>query len=345
MFHFNFFHKRQHHAGSAPEKGQGLVEYALILALVALAVVVIIEVLEPAVANVFSQFVQQAPVAPPQLLSYTPPPTNQPPPSPTPTLDPSITPSITPTFTPTPIPSNTPTPTTTPSPTNTPTPTITPTPAPNILFVAGAPLAGMAPSDVSIRNALAALNPVYPNNNNMIKVVDDDVVQTADANNKILVVISPLVSSNSGVVGSKFRDVPIPVVVMEDGLFDDMGMTTGGNTQGTENNQTQINIINSGHYMSAGLSGLQTVYITSDKMNWGTPGTAAVKIATITGNNNGNKYVIFGYDKQAAMPALPNSAPARRVGFYLYENVHVQNGQTPQGFALFNVAIGWALGN
>jgi pilus assembly protein Flp/PilA len=39
------------------EKGQGLVEYALILVLVAIVVIVILLVLGPAVANVFSNIV------------------------------------------------------------------------------------------------------------------------------------------------------------------------------------------------------------------------------------------------------------------------------------------------
>jgi pilus assembly protein Flp/PilA len=39
------------------EKGQGLVEYALILVLVAIVVIVILAILGPAIGNVFSQIV------------------------------------------------------------------------------------------------------------------------------------------------------------------------------------------------------------------------------------------------------------------------------------------------
>jgi pilus assembly protein Flp/PilA len=39
------------------EKGQGLVEYALILVLVAIVVIVILVILGPAVANVFSNII------------------------------------------------------------------------------------------------------------------------------------------------------------------------------------------------------------------------------------------------------------------------------------------------
>lgn len=41
------------------EKGQGLVEYALILVLVVVVVVVILSLLGPAIANIFSNVVEQ----------------------------------------------------------------------------------------------------------------------------------------------------------------------------------------------------------------------------------------------------------------------------------------------
>ncbi len=40
------------------EKGQGLVEYALILVLVAVVVIVILSLLGPAIGNVFSKIVE-----------------------------------------------------------------------------------------------------------------------------------------------------------------------------------------------------------------------------------------------------------------------------------------------
>lgn len=108
------FHKQTPKRGN--ESGQGLVEYMIMLALIAVAVILIINVLEPTIANVFSRFVRQAPVAPPALLAYTPPAT------PIPTVDPNATAANTPAVPPT----NTPTPTHTPTSTPTNTPTLTP---------------------------------------------------------------------------------------------------------------------------------------------------------------------------------------------------------------------------
>ncbi|NWF69329.1 MAG: pilus assembly protein [Chloroflexi bacterium] len=41
------------------EKGQGLVEYALILVLVAIVVIIILALLGPTIGNIFSNIVQQ----------------------------------------------------------------------------------------------------------------------------------------------------------------------------------------------------------------------------------------------------------------------------------------------
>lgn len=110
----------------AEDAGQGIIEYVLILAFAALAVVLIIQIFEPSIANAFSRLVRQAPVAPPSLMNYTPPPS----PTSSPTIDPNATetPTGAPTNTPSPVPTNTPTPS--PTPTETPVPTNTPTPEP-----------------------------------------------------------------------------------------------------------------------------------------------------------------------------------------------------------------------
>ncbi|WP_420630384.1 carbohydrate-binding protein [Candidatus Leptofilum sp.] len=116
----NYKHCNQNRA---KEAGQGFTEYAIILILVGIAVVLVVSLMQPAIGDVFSRFVAQAPVAPPSLLNYTPPPsaTN------TPTVDPLA--SDTPVPSNTPIPSNTPVPSDTPVPSNTPIPSDTPVPS------------------------------------------------------------------------------------------------------------------------------------------------------------------------------------------------------------------------
>lgn len=53
------------------EAGQGILEYMIIIALVGLAVVVIVNLMQPAIGNVFSRFVDRANVAPPALVGFS----------------------------------------------------------------------------------------------------------------------------------------------------------------------------------------------------------------------------------------------------------------------------------
>ncbi|MBE2225401.1 MAG: carbohydrate-binding protein, partial [Anaerolineae bacterium] len=99
-------------------EGQGLVEYALILGLAALAVIAIVQLMRPAIEETFRNFADNAPVAPPSLANYTPPPTN----TVKPTLDPKATHTHTPTSTSTPTSTATGTATATQTPTGTATP-------------------------------------------------------------------------------------------------------------------------------------------------------------------------------------------------------------------------------
>lgn len=114
-------------------KGQGLVEYGIILALVAVAAIVAVNFFGDGLANTFSTFVGEGDFAPPDIGplggDFTPlPPTATPFPTntplgPIPTVDPNATSTFTPTPSITPTPSQTPTQTPDPSiPTNTPTP-------------------------------------------------------------------------------------------------------------------------------------------------------------------------------------------------------------------------------
>lgn len=113
------------------ETGQGLVEYAILLIFVGIAVVAIVQVMGPTIDNTFERFVRRAPVAPPSLVNYTPPPTF----TATATIDPITPPSgpaATSTIAPTetPVPTDTPVSTSTHTPTSTPTSTNTPVPPP-----------------------------------------------------------------------------------------------------------------------------------------------------------------------------------------------------------------------
>ena len=56
-----------------------------------------------------------------------------------------------------------------------------------------------------------------------VTVVDDDACSAADAEGKDLIFVSSTVSSNK--VGTKYRDIAIPLITYESYLFDDMKLT------------------------------------------------------------------------------------------------------------------------
>ncbi len=172
---------------------------------------------------------------------------------------------------------------------------------------------------------------------------EDQYASAADANGQDLVFISETVGSDY--VTSKFRDVAVPVVSSENGVFDDMkmtGLTVGidydnDNTGVTVPQQSQVVISNSAHPLAAGLSGTVSVFTKSNGIHWGVPSGSAFKVATQTSNSS--RAAIFAYDKGATMVGM--TAPARRVGFFMFETG--ANSLTAQGGKLFDAAITWAI--
>lgn len=199
---------------------------------------------------------------------------------------------------------------------------------PQVLFVVGN--ATLNSGDSAVKTHLESLGFVVT-----IKAATSST--TADASGKNLVIISSTALSTDS--NTKYRDIAVPVLTWEAYLFDDMGMT--GATKGTnydkKASQTTISIVNSSHPMAAGLSGTQTVYGSAGYLELGQPTSAAVNIATVTGDST--KSVIFGYDKGAQMIGL--TAPAKRVGFFLYDTE--ASVMTSQGWTLFDSAVKWAL--
>lgn len=199
---------------------------------------------------------------------------------------------------------------------------------PQALFVVGNTTLGTG--DAAVKSRLESLGFV-------VTIKSAITSAPADATGKQLVVISS--TGNSVDSNTKFRDVAVPLLTWESYLFDDLGMT--GPIKGTnyekKASQSTISVINTTHKMAAGLSGTQTVYLTAGFLDFGQPGSAAVNIATVSGD--ATKSVIFGYDQGAQMFGLV--APARRVGFFLYDTE--ASTMTSPGWALFDSAVMWAL--
>jgi subtilisin family serine protease len=185
-------------------------------------------------------------------------------------------------------------------------------------------------SDRLIKNRLESMGYV-------VTIKDDSAsVSATDLTGKDIVLISESVSNTS--VNSKYRNVTVPVVVWENGVYDDMLMISSSSSQGDASGQSQTNIVSGSHPMAAGLSGTQTVYNSSYFIAWGTPSANAVKVATLT--SNANNATIFGYEKDVTMAGM--TAPARRAGFF-FSDFSANSYSNNNAWRLFEAAVTWAL--
>ena len=143
-------------------------------------------------------------------------------------------------------------------------------------------------------------------------------------------------------IGTKYRNVTIPLLTFENDLLGELGMVgwKNGRDTGTEDNQRFLWLVNAPHPLSAGLApGIQNVLMDENlKMSWGKPGLGAIIIATLRGEPD--KAAIFAYEKGATMYG-DFLAPARRVSFFLWQNNFEQ--MRPEGVALFKAAVLWAV--
>lgn len=168
-----------------------------------------------------------------------------------------------------------------------------------------------------------------------ITLVANPDAQVADVGDNCVIVLSAV--GSSGDVGDEFRDVAVPVVTMEAFLYDDMGMVASGEDCGVTGSSSDIEIVDAGHPMAGGESGVVSIYSPGSELGWGVVSPAAQVVAIAT--DDGSHATLFGYDAGAMMPGLV--APARRVGF----SASGANaaGPTPEGLDLFEAAVTWAV--
>ncbi len=170
-----------------------------------------------------------------------------------------------------------------------------------------------------------------------VQMVADTQSISADVNGKGLVLVSSTVTS--GNVGTKFRDVAVPVINWEHFLEDDFGFT--GNTDAerfTVGSQTNLNIVNAGHPLAAGLSGIQLVATAPSTFSWGEPVGSPVIIARLT--DGSSHPCLYAYEAGAALNS--GTAAARRI--HLFLNNETFAALNTNGLKLFDAAVSWATG-
>jgi hypothetical protein len=165
----------------------------------------------------------------------------------------------------------------------------------------------------------------------------DAAVTAAAVAGMDLVVISS--SAESGPLGTKVRDIAIPVLCIENGEYALMGMTpaTLNTDYGMVAAQTQVQITMPGNPLVGTLTGTVTISSVAGDFGWGTPAATAIKGASLPGTPT--RAVIFGYAKGDQMVSM--AAPARRAAFAIRETLAAN--LTSDGIKLFDAVLNWVL--
>ncbi|HYF63315.1 MAG TPA: hypothetical protein VD886_10910 [Herpetosiphonaceae bacterium] len=165
---------------------------------------------------------------------------------------------------------------------------------PSILFVVGGSVPLTSGSgDAFIETTLLGMN--YS-----VVVKNQSSAVTADATGKALVIISSTVSA--GTVGTKFRDIAVPVITWETALYAPMNMTDGSQTANNGAGTpvtTTLTITAPGHALAAGLTNRVAVFTATQGLAYGTPSTNAIKVAPLASSTT--KAVYFAYDTGSAL--------------------------------------------
>ncbi len=161
-------------------------------------------------------------------------------------------------------------------------------------------------------------------------------------------------SCGSSNINTEITEMEVPMVVGEPWAWDEMGLTYGSGDDSDDNAVTvDVEIVNPGHYLAAGLRG--TVAVLTDltsvlghcQPGRGVAGDEATVIATATLEDGVTYDIIFVYEKGAALPVAPADGSPQvaadiRVcfGFHLFcQPVFNENA-----YALLESAITYALG-
>lgn len=163
-----------------------------------------------------------------------------------------------------------------------------------------------------------------------ITFVRDDLAVSSDADGRCAVLLSAV--SDSDDIGPEFYDTPVPVVVWEYALYDDMGFGMGHGQDG----ELEILVVAEDTELAAGLSGVQATYGDTGRTNW-----AMIDSGTIiaTRNNGSGHATMFAY---AAGETLQDGSGAAGARVALpFSNVPGATLEEP-AFALFEAAVAWA---
>lgn len=154
------------------------------------------------------------------------------------------------------------------------------------------------------------------------------------AGHTMFIASASLLSSD---LGAGLWDVEVPGLLTEAYVWDDHGFV---NTPGFLASQTQIDIVDSSHYLAAGLSGTGlTVYTSAQNLYYGEgPAAGAQIVATVAGVES--QPCLMAFETGAELTS--GTAPARRVCLFMHEGW--DNTANDNGLLLIDAAVHWVLG-
>ncbi len=173
----------------------------------------------------------------------------------------------------------------------------------------------------------------------VVTMVDDGQSNSNQSIGQDLVAVSASVAPNS--VLDKYRDVRLPVMLWEKGLYDDMKLVSSRGMYGTTSRVSTIDIVNNSSVITQGLAlGTQTVFTNTARINYVLNTDVNMqKFATVVGASN--QTTLFGYETGSWMPGSL-IAPSRRLGAFF---PNADGDFTSTGLSLMNGSIMWLMQN
>jgi hypothetical protein len=143
-------------------------------------------------------------------------------------------------------------------------------------------------------------------------------------------------SASAGQVSDNFSNTRLPVLVMNDGVLFDMGMTADGREASGQENAEEVRISLANHPIASGVTGTVEVVDDRAQLQWGVPSSSAKVIAELA--EDPGLAAIFAYDRGDQM--VGQAAPDRRVFFFASDEA--SEDLSNDGEQLFENAVLWA---
>ena len=174
-----------------------------------------------------------------------------------------------------------------------------------------------------------------------LNIEEDGTVNQADVDEAAAILLSASTDSTTLLMSlAGAATLEKPILAMDENLEPPLNLVSAADGDRGTVNQTEVAMVaDADAALSAGLSGTVTVFTVTAGIGFGVPGPGALKVATVVGN--ANQVALYAYPK-GAMMANNATAPAKRVFFFMRENV-AQDLLTADGLKLFDAAVDFAL--